>query len=198
LLTSGPEVDLTNRILQRLNEHDLFPTVTWDHVIPDEPVINAWTIRERMTIVLPTGIIHFLEQSEGELAFVIAHEVGHLADQAFYGISNTGGLKLGQPGAGLGASLGTYGATANSRTCERRADEIGVQFIAAADYNPFDAAAFFGRLMMYQGQTGMLQNFFARFTSDHPIDQDRIADIRCMITGYCQQNPPACGLPSRP
>lgn len=179
VVASGPEWQLLNRVVSRLEGQNQFNFPKVPEVLTDENIINAYAIRERRLIVIPIGMVRFLRESEGELAFVVAHEMGHIVDRACYN----------PPKARLGIDTGV----GTQRICEARADEIGIQFLIGAGYNPFDAAAFFGRMMMYQGDVG-LQRFLSKwvYPSTHPVNSDRIADMRRTLGRYCQRFPAQC------
>ncbi len=164
---------IVERVVTRLQKNK-FRLPPFRVMISNQEEINAYAQTEYRLVILPVAMVHFLHGSEGELAFIIAHELGHLADQECAATL--------RPGATLG----------QIRTCEARADEIGLQYLAGAGYNPYDAAAFFGRMMMFTGETSLLSSFFKRFTSDHPIDLDRISGLRKTLIRYCQQTPGAC------
>lgn len=164
---------IVERVIARLQKNR-FRLPPFRVMISNQEEINAYAQTDHRLVILPVAMVHFLHGSEGELAFAIAHELGHLADQEC-------------------ASLLRSGATLSQvRSCEGRADEIGLQYLAGAGYNPYDAAAFFGRMMMFTGETSLLGSFFKRFTSDHPIDLDRISGLRKTLVRYCQQTPSAC------
>ena len=150
-------------------------------------------------VCVPVGIVRFLSDSDAELAFVIAHEIGHTLDNACraYGdlpASGSGGRSAGGGailgalfGGGKGAANGAaaagrydqYGPAPTSQSnCEQRADNIGFRLFSAAGYNPFAASGFFGRLEMLTGttSTGMLTHL--TYSGNHPMTPDRIANLR--------------------
>jgi len=175
-LESGEHAEHTaivERVVAKLQENK-FRLPPFRVMISNQVEINAYAQTDYRLVILPVAMVHFLHGSEGELAFVIAHELGHLADQE------------------CAAALRANRTVAQIRTCEARADEIGLQYLVGAGYNAYDAAAFFGRMMMFTGQTSLLSSFFQRFTSDHPIDLDRISGLRKTLARYCQQTPGAC------
>ena len=150
--------------------------------------INAHTISvstSQSVICLPATMAHFMG-SDGELAFVIAHELGHAVDDTCK--SPDGRAHLVTPNAGrlataLGALLDQSGAENEQQACEARADEIGLNLLTRSGYNAFDAAGAFGRLEMYSGDTGTgLLARFAALGSDHPMTPDRIAHMRALLT----------------
>lgn len=155
--------------------------------------INAWEVpvdSTRYLVCVPVPMVHFMGEAEGELAFVVAHEIGHALDDVCR--TRRGRLAVARSEGSLGAALGQllggdraafkYSALAQQKGCEERADEIGFLIFTAAGYNPFDAAGSFGRLEMYTGDTdtgilGHLQNL----ASDHPMTPERIAHMRALL-----------------
>jgi predicted Zn-dependent protease len=135
--------------------------------------------------------------AEGELAFVLSHEIGHTVDDQCK--TQEGRLAVAQSRGSLGAALGGLfggkeGASAASKLsqqkgCEARADEIGFYIFTASGYNPYDAAGAFGRLEMYSGDTntGVLARLNA-LGSDHPMTPDRISHMRALLINYAQQH----------
>jgi predicted Zn-dependent protease len=128
---------------------------------------------------------------EDEIAFVMAHEVGHALDRQQpcpYDKANAD--------ARVRASISTSAhteETAEQRICEKRADEIGFNLFVQAGYSPYAAGGAFGRLEMFSGEVGT--GFFDRMAAignNHPITPDRIKDMHQMLASYCQLNPHRC------
>ncbi len=65
----------------------------------------------------------------------------------------------------------------SSQIEETLADTIGLDFIILSGYNPYDAAAFFGRLQMYGGTTDPAARQWNRYRDDHPLNEDRIDNL---------------------
>ena len=62
-----------------------------------------------------------------------------------------------------------------SRDAEREADNIGIQAMAAAGYNPNGMASMFEELLEHRrGQPSRVEQFF----STHPLTEERIQDAR--------------------
>jgi len=200
-ITSGEEFDTFRRAVQKLA-----PVLNQDrqHVtyiaLADNNEINAWALNFDMTnsmICVPVAMVHFMGEAEGELGFIIAHEVGHTVDDQCK--TQQGRMQAGGSSAGLSAILGGalgggQGAAAASRApqqraCEARADEIGFKIFTEAGYSAYAAAGAFGRLEMYMGDTST--GLFARLNalgSDHPMTPDRIKHMRSLLINYAQQN----------
>jgi hypothetical protein len=196
-VTGGQEWDLVQRIVGRLENQTRFqfPRDVRIVLIDRPEIINAWADPGQRVIVLTTGIVRFNSHSEGELACIIGHETGHILDQSC-------GPLLGRPSSKLDELLGAIfgggrGAALakGEKLCEQRADEIGLQFMAGAGYNPYDCAAFFGRMAMFQGDPGVLNKWL--YASTHPLDWERIMDLRRTLARY-QQRFGAAALPTPP
>jgi len=187
-VTSGPEyqrmVSIQQRltpILERAQGHEIhFAAV-------ESSVINAWENNltgNAALICIPTAMVRFMGDSEGEMAFIYAHEIGHALDDTCK--SNAGRPQIAPPtiSGALDKLLGGSGrnALAEQRTCEARADEIGFRIFTAAGYNPFDAAGAFGRMEMYLGDTSTgVFGRLAALGNDHPITPDRIRHMRVLL-----------------
>ena len=79
----------------------------------------------------------------------------------------------------IAAGLGTYGAMARfSRDDEREADQYGVKYLIAADYDPTGLLTFFQKLHELDGRTrSAVENLLA----SHPATQERISRIEQLI-----------------
>lgn len=146
--------------------------------IATNPGLNASAKVAEHTIVLQYDLVRLMKESKGELAFVIAHELGHIQD----GNCQERGLRQGLKGPAL------------QRMCETTADLIGLEYTMAAGYNPSDAAAVMGRLILANSAsegtvTGIV---LGRFKSDHPVDIDRIQRITTYANTICTQRPEIC------
>jgi predicted Zn-dependent protease len=161
------------------------PSQRIDLAVVDSAVLNAWAnyLNPRFTLIcVPTAFVRFMGDSEGEMAFIYAHETGHALDDTCK--SDTGRAQIASQtlSGELSSLLGGSGrsALAEQRVCETRADEIGFRVFTAAGYNPFDAAGGFGRLEMYLGDSGFLGRL-AALGSDHPMTADRIHHMRALL-----------------
>jgi beta-barrel assembly-enhancing protease len=161
-----------------------FNQLPWEfHVVQDD-AINAFAIPGGHVYV-NTGLIKNAD-SAAELAGVMAHEISHILARHSteqisrqYGLSVIAGAVLGQnPGqlSQIAAQIVAGGALARfSREAEREADEIGIQAMAAAGYNPNGMASMFEELLEHrQSQPSRVEQFF----STHPLTEERIRDSR--------------------
>ena len=193
-IKSGAEYDKLTRVLHRLSVIVNQDTQHHSYVaLANSDVINAWAVNANMAtslVCVPVAMVRFMGDGDGELAFIVAHEIGHTVDdtcktaEGRLAVANSrgsfgalfGGLVGGQQGAIESSKV------SQQRGCEARADEIGFKIFTAAGYNPFDAAGAFGRLEMYSGDThtGILAHLSA-LGSDHPMTPDRISRMRTLL-----------------
>ncbi len=146
------------------------------------------------SIYVNTGTI-LKASNRAELAGVMAHEIGHVTQrhiiQNFQKIQKANffgrmfgtilGLLTGNPYALNSGDLliGIGGATytaAFSRDYEREADNVGVETLIRADYDPERLATFFETLMKEEPKSGIPQ-----FLSTHPATPERIQNVRAVI-----------------
>jgi predicted Zn-dependent protease len=148
-----------------------------------------------------TGLI-LTAQSESELASVLGHEIGHIAQRhlarmlakqrestaiaigalllallaARSSSSSSGALTeaaiVGGQAAAISQQLGF------SREAEREADRIGLQILVDAGFDARAMATFFGR--MQQG-TRIYESAAPEYLRSHPLTSERIADIQARL-----------------
>lgn len=155
----------------------------FDFEIVNDPSINAFSIPGGHVYV-NTGLIANVDHAD-ELASVLAHEISHVVARHVIKqveqqqeISAIGSILLGQnPGAlqQLVAQIVAGGVMARfSRADEKQADDMGLQFMAQAGYNPQGMLDMFQKLLSLEKSR---PDAVARFFQDHPGTQDRINDI---------------------
>ena len=134
-------------------------------------------------------------RNESELAGVVAHEIAHITQRhiaRFYAQSaNTNmasigailaGLALAMSGSGSGAAAVMMAGTAASyqgminhtRSHEKEADRIGIQYLAKAGFDPKGLASFFE---VMQNRSLELDKRF-EILRTHPLDANRIAEAQ--------------------
>jgi predicted Zn-dependent protease len=179
-----------NTLGQRLAEHSPRKDVTYQFHIVDMAEPNAFA--------LPGGYVYVsrgllaLTNSEGELAGVVGHEIGHVAGKhAVQRISKQApmavvfGLASGITGlvsSTVGDLLGGIGDLAQSaifspysRSQETEADEVGQQIAAEAGWDPVELSTFLatlGREVALHEKEPRKPSFF----DSHPATPDRVAD----------------------
>lgn len=163
----------------------------YEFSVVDDPEINAFAGPAGM-IYVHTGTI-LAARNVSELAGVIAHEVGHVAErhisenygkQRAAGIAHTaavlgGGLLAGSVGANaanLATGLGLTGVLNSfGREAEREADDFAVHVLPRAGYDPNGLPSFFETLVAEGGPSG------PAFLSSHPAPKDRLVTTRTAI-----------------
>ena len=149
----------------------------------------------------PGGFIGFhsglilTAQTESELASVMGHEIGHVAQRhiargiggqrqdAFIPIAALILAALAaraSPDAAIGLILGGQGLAIQrqlnfSREAEREADRFGFQILKDADFDTYGMEAFFGRL---QTSYRNYNDNIPPYLRSHPLTGERIADIQ--------------------
>jgi predicted Zn-dependent protease len=185
-----------NRIGQRIVAQSELANRPWKFHIVADPEINAFNIPGGHVYV-NTGLI-LAAGNASELAGVMAHEISHgvarhATEQmsAAYGINTVGNILLGQNPSTvkqIAAQLAATGVLAKySRSAESEADELGVQAMYRAGYNPNGMATMFEKLLATRKRRpGSVEQFFAT----HPLAEDRITSVRREIAAL----PPRAGL----
>jgi beta-barrel assembly-enhancing protease len=189
--------DYVTRIGRKLAaapEADKYP---YTFKVINDQSINAFALPGGPTFV-HTGLIRAAE-NEGQLAGVMAHEIGHVAlrhgtHQAskanaiqlpamiLGGIVGGSGSMLGQL-AQLGVGLGANSVLLKfSRDAERDADRLGARLMAQAGYNPIEMARFFEKLQAEGGRGG------PAFLSSHPDPGNRVQIVQEEISFMPKRN----------
>ncbi|WP_333851018.1 M48 family metallopeptidase [Epilithonimonas sp.] len=157
----------------------------WEFNLIQDSQLNAWCMPGGK-VAFYTGIMPICKDDNG-VAVVMGHEVSHAlaghgnerisqAMLAQYGGSLLGGTMSNSQWAGVFEKVYPIGAQvgllAYGRKQESEADEMGLQLMAMAGYDPRTATAFWQR--MEASSTGSRQ---PEFLSTHPNPQNRIADL---------------------
>jgi predicted Zn-dependent protease len=133
-------------------------------------------------LFVTTGLI-LRTRSEAELAGVVAHEVAHIAardatrQMTRARILNWMSLPFmlfGGPAYFIGESMNAAGPLAMlmfDRSAERRADNLGLQYLYESGYDPLGFVNFFERARKLEKDP---QGGIARAFSSHPLTRDRV------------------------
>lgn len=158
-----------------------------------DPMLNAFA--------LPGGFIGvhsalmLAAQSESELASVLAHEIGHVAQRhiaRMLGQQRQDSLiplaaavmaalaARGSPDASAALMMGGQGIALQrqlnfSRDAEREADRIGLQILREGGFDTSGMITFFGRM---QTATRGYNDTAPAYLRSHPLTTERIADIQ--------------------
>ncbi len=161
-----------------------------------DPQLNAFALPGGFIAVHSALLL--AAQSESELASVLGHEIGHVAQRH---IARSIGqqkqdaliplaaiiLAILASKAGGDAALGVFSAGQGlaiqrqlnfGRDAEREADRIGFQIMGAAGYDTSGMVAFFQRM---QTASRNYSDRVPAYLQSHPLTSDRIADIQARI-----------------
>ncbi len=176
------------------------PNLPVDFAIQNSSVPNAWAIPGH--VAMTRGLLAALD-NEAEFAFVMGHEMGHVA--ARHSASQMSSAMLGQllvggTGVALGSSgysdallsagsLGTSLVLLNfSRSDELEADRLGVLYMSRLGYDPKYALSAHRNLEKVSqqyaqaaGQERSEQNFFNELISTHPRTSIRVDEVQNII-----------------
>jgi metalloendopeptidase OMA1, mitochondrial len=186
--TDPREVEPVRRVGKAIAQAANQPDFQWEfNTIVDDKTMNAWCLPGGK-IAFYTGIFPVLEDEAG-MAFVMGHEVGHaLMHHGAERMSQQ--LAAGGAAALVGAYLGTrdyassdmimaaFGVATQvgvllpfSRKHEAEADQVGLELMAKAGYDPHAAV----RVWKKMSQMGGKQP--PEWLSTHPSHESRIADL---------------------
>lgn len=143
----------------------------------DNPEVNAFAVPGGFIYVCK-GLLTALP-SDDEVAGVLAHELGHIqkkhsikqSDQSL-GLAALFLLLLGDRGLPLQSIAQQAIMAGYSRTDEREADQLGLQYSMQAGYNPY------GILLTMEKLATMEQPYHYDLFADHPEAKERIQLIR--------------------
>lgn len=175
-----------NEIGQRVAQHCGRTNIDYYFTVLDSPIINAFALPGGY-IYVTRGILAQMN-SEAELAFVLGHEVAHVAakhgaqrlSQAkSIGVIFTAAQLLTDP-----ENFNKYGSVVNQvvnlavlgygRQNEYEADLLGVRYAHTSQYNPISGAAFLETL---KRQEHYQADILSQFYSSHPPTKERIKRV---------------------
>ena len=127
------------------------PGLTWTFRLVDDPAVNAFGLPGGF-IYVTRGLMTYLN-SEAELAAVLGHEIGHVVARH------------------TSREIGRSWSVKFSRDDEREADELGLQYLVRAGYDPRPMTEVFSLLgnVCRLGGGGRLPDWL----STHPNPEDR-------------------------
>ncbi len=165
-----------------------------------DPVLNAFALPGGF-IAVHSGLL-LAAQTESELASVMAHEIGHVAQrhiarglgkQRQDSLIPLASLILAALAANSKSNSSSDAAFALleggqalaiqrqlnfSRDAEREADRVGFQILSDANFDTSGMVAFFGRL---QSASRSYNDTLPVFLRSHPLTTERIADISARV-----------------
>ena len=176
---------ISNALIAELDEP--MRSQDWEIRVFASDDLNAFALPGRK-IGVYTGMVEFAEDQH-QLGAVIGHEIGHVianhsAERVSQNMATSTALQVvgasGQVGAlgmqalGLGAQFGVL--LPFSRTHESEADEIGLDLVADAGFDPRGAPALWQKMSANRGGGGGPE-----FMSTHPADSTRIAKLTLQL-----------------
>jgi Zn-dependent protease with chaperone function len=182
---ADPRAERVARLLDRIVRH-------W----PENPYALRVAVHEESTpnalafpggfIVVTSGLLDEVA-SENELAFVLAHELGHFRNRdhlrglgrglAFALVMSAFGLGGSGGAAQLAALSGQLAARGFDRDQEAAADRFGLALVQEEYGHVAGAPDFFERLPDPSGTAG---REIAHYLATHPLNEDRIDALRAL------------------
>lgn len=162
----------------------------------DIPIMNAFALPGGY-IVLTRGLLR--EASDpGEVAGVLAHEVGHVAHHhpeaqmiRIAGMQVLISVATGTSGGNNASSLaGLAAILKSSRDAEREADAYAVAMLSAARVDPMALKLFLEKILKEEGKfSGRVFSNLGTVFSTHPVTTERIAQIKPLPAGVALRAP---------
>jgi predicted Zn-dependent protease len=166
----------------------------WEVRVFDDETANAFALPGRK-IGVHTGLLK-VAKNQDQLATVIGHEVGHViakhsAERVSNQVAVQGGAQAlgallgaaGNPSSPLnGIAMAALGVGAQgvvlkySRDQEREADKLGLDYMAAAGFDPRESVPLWKNMEAASGGARGPE-----FMSTHPLPATRIADLEARI-----------------
>jgi len=184
-VSSDPQLtEVVQRVGQRIARVSEEPDLDWQFNVINDPTPNAFALPGGY-VGVHAGLFKVVE-NEDQLAAVVAHEIGHvdarhpserLSRQAL--VESGLSIALGGQSASviqLASAAATLGVILPfSRQQEAEADAIGLQYMAAAGYDPRAAIEVWKNMEAYGGPGG------PEFLSTHPAPGNRIQNLQEMM-----------------
>ncbi|MFT4648932.1 MAG: putative Zn-dependent protease [Glaciecola sp.] len=188
IITSGPDVRMVNRIMDRLVEAaasekpELVALFEWEvQLLDNDEMVNAFCLPGGKMAVY-TGILPVAGGETG-LAVVMGHEIAHALERhGTEAVSRetftSGGIEI-LVGEDY-RSMATMGANLLvglpfGRDAELEADRSGLRYMARAGYDPREAAQFWTRMSSGGGDGS------PEWLSTHPTGEHRIEQIESLL-----------------
>lgn len=172
------------------------PELPWTFAVLDSPIVNAFALPGGF-IYLTRGILAHMN-NEAEMAAVLGHEIGHVT--ARHSVTQISQQQLLGLGLGLGSifsptfrqlsSLAETGLAIMmlkySRDHERQADQLGIQYMSQAGYDPSQMSRFF---QLFVGMSAREGEAIPGWLSSHPAPPDRIEATAAAAEKVRLENP---------
>ena len=187
ILEDEPTTQYLNQLLTSLKPSALQSRPPLTIHLVDEPAVNAAILPGGHVLVM-TGLLEAVE-SENELAFVLAHELGHFAardplralGRSLVFLSLASALGLGSSGSNgasaLVAMTGNLNELHYSRQQESAADHYALSLIVQKYQHGGHSLDLFERLQAQETELGPLV-YQPELLSTHPLTQNRIDNLK--------------------
>lgn len=155
------------------------------HLLADPNTVNAFALPGGQIFI--TYALFSKLENEDQLAGVLGHEIGHvLGRHSSERIANSELWQTISQGANVGADMGNVVAgigqnklLTNGRGDELESDDLGIQFMMNAGYDPYEMIEVMEILKAAAGP-----NRLPEFKSTHPDPDNRIERIKQSIDKY--------------
>lgn len=161
------------------------------HLLDDAETVNAFALPGGQ-IAITEGLVRKLD-TEGQLAGVLAHEIGHVVarhgaehiakQQLTQGLTGAAVLATYDPNnpasrgsAAVAAMIGQLVGMRFGRQDELESDELGVRFTSEAGYDPRSMEGLM-KILAQSSEGGRQPEFF----STHPNPENRVARIQAAV-----------------
>ncbi len=186
ILPDSEQLSLINDLAARVSAHLREKRRSFQCAIFRESSPNA--------IALPGGflffsdsLLDFCDRQQDEVAFVVAHEVAHVAlKHSWDRMLNESMLRVAAAAtSGLGGAVASWFRqrgfallrSAHAHDCEFKADELSVRLTAAGGFIPAGALTFLQRVQHASTQPSGLGQYFGT----HPPASERLARLRPIV-----------------
>ncbi len=169
------------------------PSLPWTFRVVDDAAVNAFAIPGGFVYVT-RGILTYMN-SEGELAAVLGHEIGHvtarhsvtqMSKQQLLGIGVVAGMAVSPQMAKLG-NLAQTGLgllfLKFSRADESEADSLGIRYMETGGYDPREMIQVF-RMLEGVSQQAESSGRLPQWLSSHPNPENREAWAQQTVASY--------------
>ena len=191
--------EVANRLIaQAGKQYPLAREWSWEVHVPAYDEVNA-TCRDGGRILVYQGLLESASSAD-EIALVIGHEMAHALLQHVreeigrqYLLSSAlwlaeKGMKISAPRAALLHRNIDIGVLPAQRRAEREADELGLELMARAGFDPLAGIGFWHTLSARDGaNSSTADQRLDALLSDHPLSQERMQHLQVLAARWSRQ-----------